>query len=66
MRQLNRIEMVDAWTQTSNRGNEGEDKNRVHEGKIIIPTKLKNLAKQQEDAKKYAQTDSLIKDAVKR
>lgn len=66
MRQIKRIEMVDAWTQTSNRGTEGEDKNRVHEGKIIIPTKLKNLAKQQEDAKKYGQTESLIRDAVKR
>ena len=35
--------MVDAWTQTSNRGGEGEDKNKVHEGKIIIPTKFKNI-----------------------
>ena len=43
MRQIKRIEMVDAWTQTSNRGSDNEDKNRVHEGKIMVPTKLKNL-----------------------
>ena len=43
MRQIKRIEMVDAWTQTSNRGGEGEDKNRVHEGKIMIPSKYRNI-----------------------
>jgi short-subunit dehydrogenase involved in D-alanine esterification of teichoic acids len=47
MRKLKRIEMVDAWTQTSNRGTDTEDKNKVHVGKIMIATKDK--AKYQDD-----------------
>jgi hypothetical protein len=67
MRQIKRIEMVDAWTQTSNRGTDDEDKNRIHEGKIMIPTKLKLLAKQHDEAKRFGQTDAMvIKDQIKR
>lgn len=54
--------MVDAWTQTSNRGSDTEDKNRVHEGKIIIPTKLKNLNKNDTDNKFLSSTDTPLKD----
>jgi hypothetical protein len=56
--------MVDAWTQTSNRGSDGEDKNRVHEGRIIIPTKLKNLTRVDE-SKKLTSTETHIKDQYK-
>ena len=64
MRQIKRIEMVDAWTQTSNRGSDGEDKNRQHEGKVMIPTKLKNLGKL-DDTKRLASTDTSLKDHFK-
>jgi len=64
MRAIKRIEMVDAWTQTSNRGNEGEDKNRVHEGKIIIPTKLKNLNRIDE-IKRLTSTETSLNDKFK-
>jgi len=61
MRAIKRIEMVDAWTQTSNRGSDGEDKNRVHEGKIIIPTKLKNLNRIDE-VNRLISTETSLKD----
>lgn len=64
MRAIKRIEMVDAWTQTSNRGSDGEDKNRVHEGKIIIPTKLKNLNRIDE-VKRLTSTETNLKDQFK-
>jgi hypothetical protein len=64
MRAIKRIEMVDAWTQTSNRGSDGEDKNRVHEGKIIIPTKLKNLNRIDE-VKRLTSTETSLKDQFK-
>ena len=54
--------MVDAWTQTSNRGSDNEDKNKVHEGKIMIPSKLKNLNKVDLENKLLTSLDTSTKD----